>query len=95
MALKFSASVRNARLDAIETNIGASAVLKIRSGSAPTNITDAVLGNITATLTPVETVKIIPGIYFYDVKAVRSTGSVNSLTQGKITFVPDITKAII
>ena len=35
MALQLSAAVRNARLDAIEATIGTSAVLKIRTGSAP------------------------------------------------------------
>lgn len=50
MALKFSVAVRNARLDAIETAIGTSAVLKIRTGAAPTNITDADSGTVLATL---------------------------------------------
>ena len=50
MAVKFSVEVRNARLDALETAIGTSAVLKIRSGSAPTNITDADSGTVLATL---------------------------------------------
>lgn len=31
MAMQFSVAVRNARLDAIETAVGASAVLKIRT----------------------------------------------------------------
>lgn len=50
MAVKFSVAVRNARLDALETAIGTSAVLKIRSGAAPTNITDADSGTVLATL---------------------------------------------
>jgi len=50
MAVKFSVEVRNARLDALETAIGTSAVLKIRSGAAPTNITDADSGTVLATL---------------------------------------------
>ena len=50
MAVKFSVAVRNARLDVLETAIGTSAVLKIRSGSAPTNITDADSGTVLATL---------------------------------------------
>jgi hypothetical protein len=50
MAVKMSAAVRNARLDAIETAIGTSAVLKIRSGAPPTNITDADSGTVGATL---------------------------------------------
>lgn len=50
MAIKMSVTVRNARLDAIETAIGTAAVLKIRSGSPPTNITDADSGTVLATL---------------------------------------------
>jgi hypothetical protein len=37
-------------LDAIETAIGTSAVLKIRTGAPPTNITDADSGTVLATL---------------------------------------------
>jgi hypothetical protein len=50
MAVKFSVAVRNARLDAIETAIGVSAVLKIRTGAAPAAITDADSGTVLATL---------------------------------------------
>jgi hypothetical protein len=46
-----SVSVRNARLDAIETAIGTDAVLKIRTGAPPTNISDADSGTVLATLT--------------------------------------------
>lgn len=49
MAVKISVAVRNARLDAIETAIGTSAVLKIRTGAPPTNITDADSGTVLAT----------------------------------------------
>lgn len=50
MAIKMSVAVRNARLDAIETAIGTSAVLKLRTGAAPTNITDADSGTVVATI---------------------------------------------
>ena len=50
MALQFSASVRNARLDAIETAIGASAILKIRTGAAPADCATADSGTVLATL---------------------------------------------
>jgi hypothetical protein len=50
MAFKFSVTVRNARLDAIEAAVGTSAVLKIRSGAPPTNIGDADSGTVLATL---------------------------------------------
>lgn len=51
MAIKVSVAVRNARLDAIESTIGTSAVLKIRTGSPPTNITDADSGTVLASIT--------------------------------------------
>lgn len=50
MAIKASLTVRNARLDAIETSIGASAVMKLRSGAPPANITDADSGTVIATI---------------------------------------------
>jgi hypothetical protein len=50
MALQYSATVRNAQLDAFETAIGASAVLKIRSGSAPADCATADSGTVLATL---------------------------------------------
>jgi hypothetical protein len=51
MALKLSTTVKNARLDAIETAIGPAPVLKIRSGAAPAAITDADSGDVLASLT--------------------------------------------
>jgi hypothetical protein len=50
MTIQLSATVRNARLDAIETAIGASAVLKIRSGAAPADVAAADSGTVLATL---------------------------------------------
>jgi len=50
MTVKFSVTVRNAGLDAYETAIGTSAILKIRTGAAPSNITDADSGTVLATL---------------------------------------------
>lgn len=50
MAIQLSTAVRNARLDAIETTIGASAVLKIRTGAAPANCAAADSGTVLATL---------------------------------------------
>lgn len=49
MAIQLSTAVRNARLDAIETTIGASAILKIRTGSAPANVATADSGSVLAT----------------------------------------------
>lgn len=51
MALQFSTTVRNAILDVIESTIGASAVLKIRSGAAPANVATADSGTVLATIT--------------------------------------------
>lgn len=50
MALQFSVTVRNARLDAVETAIGTSAVLKIRTGPAPADCATADSGTVLATL---------------------------------------------
>jgi hypothetical protein len=50
MALQFSAAVRNARLDAIETAIGASAIMKIFDGTLPANVGTADAGTVVATL---------------------------------------------
>jgi hypothetical protein len=50
MAVQLSVAVRNARLDAIETAIGASAVLKIRTGAAPANCAAADSGTVLATI---------------------------------------------
>lgn len=50
MAIQFSPAVRNARLDAIETAVGTSAVLKIRTGAAPANVATADSGTVLATL---------------------------------------------
>ena len=50
MALQYSVTVRNAKLDAVETAIGDSAVLKIRSGSVPANCAAADAGTVLATI---------------------------------------------
>ncbi len=50
MALQYSVAVRNAKLDAVETTVGTSAVLKIRTGSAPANVATADSGTVLATL---------------------------------------------
>lgn len=51
MALQFSDTVRNARLDAIETAIGATAVLEIRSGAVPANCAAARTGTVGVLMT--------------------------------------------
>jgi hypothetical protein len=50
MAFQFSTAARNAALDAIETTIGVSAILKIRSGAAPANCAAADSGTVLATI---------------------------------------------
>lgn len=49
MALQYSMTVRNAQLDALETAVGTSAILKIRSGSAPVTCATADSGTVLAT----------------------------------------------
>ena len=50
MALQYSVAVRNAQLDALETTIGTSAVLKIRTGAPPASVAAADSGTVLATL---------------------------------------------
>ena len=51
MAIQLSDLVRNGRLDAIETVIGATAKMGIRSGAQPANCAAADAGDLIATLT--------------------------------------------
>jgi hypothetical protein len=50
MAIQLSTAVRNARLDVIETTVGTSAILRIRSGSVPANCAAADAGTVLATV---------------------------------------------
>ena len=51
MAFQFSVAARNASLDAIETAIGASPTLEIRSGAVPANCAAADAGTLLASMT--------------------------------------------
>jgi hypothetical protein len=51
MALQYSVAVRNARLDTVESTIGTSPVLQIKSGSAPATCATANSGTILASAT--------------------------------------------
>jgi hypothetical protein len=51
MAFQFSVAARNAALDAIETAIGTSAILQIRSGTVPANAAAADSGTLLAEMT--------------------------------------------
>lgn len=64
MAVQFSVAARNAMLDSLETTIGTSAVLKIRTGAVPANCATADSGTVLATLS-------LPSDYF----AAASSGS--------------------
>lgn len=50
MTIQLSTAVRNALLDAVETAIGTSAVMKLRTGSAPADCNAADSGAVVATL---------------------------------------------
>jgi hypothetical protein len=50
MAIQLSVAARNGRLDAIETEAGASAILKIRTGAQPATCATADSGTVLATL---------------------------------------------
>lgn len=51
MALKYSTTVRNARLDAVETAVGTSPVLRIRTGAPPANCAAADTGTVLVEMT--------------------------------------------
>lgn len=51
MAIQLSTTVRNARLDAIETAISTSPIMRIRTGSVPSNCAAADTGTVLATIT--------------------------------------------
>lgn len=51
MTLQYSVTVRNAQLDALETAIGTSAVLKIRTGAPPATCATADSGTVLASVT--------------------------------------------
>lgn len=50
MTVQLSTAVRNARLDAIETTTGTSAVIKIRTGAQPANCGTADSGTVLSTV---------------------------------------------
>lgn len=49
--MQYSVAVRNAQLDAVETTIGATAIMRIRTGAPPANCGTADSGTVLATLT--------------------------------------------
>jgi hypothetical protein len=51
MALQYSPTVRNARLDVVESTIGTSAIARIYSGSKPAATTDAATGTMLSEMT--------------------------------------------
>jgi len=48
--MQYSVAVRNAKLDALEATIGPNAILRIYSGSMPTNVAAARTGTVLATI---------------------------------------------
>jgi hypothetical protein len=51
MAIQYSTSLRNAKLDAIETTISTSPIMRIRTGTPPADCATADSGTVLATLT--------------------------------------------
>lgn len=51
MTIQFSDDVRNARLDVVETTIGTTPILRIRTGVQPSNCATADAGTVLATIT--------------------------------------------
>ena len=50
MAIQLSVAVRNARLDAIETTVGVSAILELRTGAQPATCATADSGTLVASM---------------------------------------------
>lgn len=50
MALTYSTAIANAKLDIVESTIGTSAILKIRTGSPPSTVAGASTGTVLATV---------------------------------------------
>lgn len=51
MALQYSTTVRNAQLDVVETTIGTSPILRIRTGAPPADCAASRTGTVLATVT--------------------------------------------
>lgn len=51
MAVQLAVATRNARLDALETEIGTAPILKIRTGSAPADCATADSGSVLVSIT--------------------------------------------
>lgn len=51
MSLQFSTTLRNAMLDQLETTVGTTPILKIRTGSAPANCAASDSGSVLASIT--------------------------------------------
>lgn len=51
MTLQYSTTVRNAKLDVVESTIGVTPILRIRTGAAPANCAAADTGTVVATVT--------------------------------------------
>ncbi len=56
-------------------------------------IDDEATGDITIALDEVETAKLDPGVYVYDVQVVRAAGTVSTLTYGEFVVAADVTRA--
>ncbi len=90
------ADIDTAAIIQIEKTAG----LKYLNGAAGTpangslTIVDEATGDITIALDEVETAKLSPGKYYYDVQVVRTAGSVSTLTEGVFNVSADITRAV-
>lgn len=51
MAIQFAVLLRNARLDALETHLGTSPILRIRTGAQPVDVATADSGTVLAEMT--------------------------------------------
>lgn len=65
----------------------------VTSANGSLTIVDEATGDITIALDEVETAKLSPGAYVYDVQIVRTAGTVSTLTAGTFKVAADVTRA--
>lgn len=95
----FSTTISIANMDdeAIDLT-GYTAAAQIRKHHSSSNSVsfgvsvDAVLGELTLSLTPAQTNAMVPGRYVYDVEVMDSSNVVSRIVEGLVTITPSVTR---
>ena len=69
-------------------------VVATTAANGSITIDDEATGDITIVLDEVETAKLSPGVYVYDVQIFRTAGTVSTLTEGTFTVSADVTRSV-